>query len=103
MIEKDERVEDADYLGWLRRQHCGFCGARPPSEAHHTLPKRMGGANLRDDLAMAVCQRCHMRCDGQTVEGLGPISKETQREQAAAARSHYLRLREVDEELDFPW
>jgi 5-methylcytosine-specific restriction endonuclease McrA len=101
-FSKDERIVDEEYLAWCREQHCGFCGALPPSQPHHVLPRRMGGANQRDDLAMPVCQRCHMRCDGQTVEGMGPWPKESQLERAATAREHYQRRRAADNET-FPW
>ncbi len=89
-VAKAERVHDPAYLAHLRAQGCSFCPRGPRSQAHHTLPHRMGGANRRDDLACSVCVRCHMRCDGQTVAGLGPIPLDLQTAAAARQRAAYL-------------
>ena len=50
----------------------------------------MGGAVVRDDLAIPACRRCHARCHGLRVDGLPPIDRERQKRAADEARERYL-------------
>ena len=87
---KQRRIEDPTYLNWCRDQPCFNCGLTPAREAHHTIHKGMGGANVRDDTAVPACRRCHMRAHGLVVDGKPPICAQTQREAAREARRRYL-------------
>jgi hypothetical protein len=92
---KEARVKDPAYLRWCRVQRCAFCD-RHGGEAHHVGGKGMGGARLRDDLAVPACRKCHMRCEGLVVaeksgQRLGPIGRPRQLRKARAARDRYLR------------
>ena len=89
-FSKQRVIDDPAYLAWARAQPCFSCGVSPAGEAHHTIHKGMGGANVRDDMAVPACRRCHMRAHGLVVEGKPPIAALTQREAARAARRRYL-------------
>lgn len=104
---KDQRVADPAYLEWLRRKPCAFCQA-PGGEAHHVILKGMGGATQRDDVAVAACRSCHMRCHGQTVVQAGgarrgPIPVEDQKEAARRMRDAFLADNHRARRWEMPW
>ena len=101
---KDRRVLDPEWIAEVRRHPCRSCKRRPPSEAHHVIPRGMGGASQRDDMVVPMCRRDHMRCEGLVVSENGlqyaPIPKEQQLEWAlewAARRVEWQRAQEGDD------
>jgi len=65
------------YRQWVTQQPCAFCSSTEGSEPHHVLAKGPQGTHL-DFTCVPACHRCHMRCDGQTVEGRPPIRQSWQ-------------------------
>lgn len=100
---KATQVVDPKYLAWCRAQPCfnvAECGRAVAGEAHHSKGKGMGGAIVRDDMAVPVCRRCHARCHGQKVDGLHPIDRERQKRAAHEARERYLARAGVHVEVE---
>jgi len=62
---KPVRLEDPDYLRFIRRQPCVLCGAAP--EAHHVVPRGGGktGARVSDYRCVPLCGRHHRACHAQ--------------------------------------
>lgn len=51
---KPRRLRDPDYLAWIRSRPCIVSGAR--AEAHHTVPRSIGGSDYR---AVPLAPRLH--------------------------------------------
>ena len=60
-VPKVKRIEDNDYLDWIRSLHCCVCGHRPPSEPHHVSEKGKGsmGSKTDDTRAIPACNYHH--------------------------------------------
>jgi hypothetical protein len=95
---KAERVEDPEYLAWLRRTRCQFCPWPGPCEAHHVILKGMGGATLRDDYAVSACPRCHRRCHATEKPA---VDKEVQMFTARRQRAQFLLWKQTDPKVAF--
>lgn len=96
MIAKSGHLFCKEYLAFVRRLPCYFCRKPGPSDPHHFPPK--GRGVTRDDLTVASCRECHMRCGGQTVNGKLPINRSSQDEGVERTRSLFLSM-SSDEEL----
>jgi len=57
-------LRDRDYLNFLRRRPCSFCGF-PKTDAHHAIKRLRGlseaglGMKGPDYLAIPLCRKCH--------------------------------------------
>jgi hypothetical protein len=106
IFPKAAQVEDPAYLRWCREQRCAFCH-KTGGEAHHVEHKGMGGATLRDDLAVPACRICHRRCHGIPVvadgQRLPPIDVRQQRLRASRARAKFLTSLRPPGDDDIPW
>lgn len=58
---KPVRIEDPDYLRFIRRQPCVACGCA--SQAHHVVPPGGGkvGRKVSDYRAVPLCAWCHRK------------------------------------------
>lgn len=57
-VPKFSRIEDDEYLAWVRAKPCCCCVAPAPSDPHHF--GRHGHAIKTDDLRVVpLCRRCH--------------------------------------------
>lgn len=54
------RVDEA-YLAFVRAHACAFCGAAPPSDAHHLVNRKWREASRDDYLTLPACRECHAR------------------------------------------
>ncbi len=57
MLPKPVRVQDEDFLAWLRERACVTCGAPAPSEPSHLVSV---GARGSDYTACSQCHTCHV-------------------------------------------
>lgn len=60
---------DPKRLAMVRAQPCIYCGALPPSEAHHVTWPRGLGQRSTDAHAVPLCHACHMSFH----DGAGPF------------------------------
>lgn len=83
-LEKSGDVLAPSYLAWVRGQTCAFCGAKPPTEAHHFPTKGSLGMTV-DLLVTPACRDCHGKAHA------GAISRATQQGAVVVALTTFLR------------
>lgn len=68
LVKPPKRVENADYLDWIRSQPCVVCLSRPVDAAHLSTanplyghPGRGKQRRVSDRWALPLCRKCHNR------------------------------------------